>query len=92
MSTALIPPEAGAGEVARKEVQSRLAGIGNLGGKNIDPAQKEKKLRESCEGFESIFIQKMWEEMRKTLPKSTLLHGKEEQFWQACTIRSWPKK
>ena len=82
MSTALIPPEAGAGEVARKEVQSRLAGIGNLGGKNIDPAQKEKKLRESCEGFESIFIQKMWEEMRKTLPKSTLLHGKEEQFWQ----------
>ena len=92
MSTALIPPEAGAGEVARKEVQSRLAGIGNLGGKNIDPAQKEKKLRESCEGFESIFIQKMWEEMRKTLPKSTLLHGKEEQFWQGMYDQELAKK
>lgn len=92
MSTALIPPEAGAGEVARKEVQSRLAGIGNLGGKNLDPAQKEKKLRESCEGFESIFIQKMWEEMRKTLPKSTLLHGKEEQFWQGMYDQELAKK
>lgn len=92
MSTALIPPEAGAGEVARKEVQSRLAGIGNLGGKNIDPAQKEKKLRESCEGFESIFIQKMWEEMRKTLPKSTLLHGKEEHFWQGMYDQELAKK
>ena len=92
MSTALIPPDAGAGEVARKEVQSRLAGIGNLGGKNIDPAQKEKKLRESCEGFESIFIQKMWEEMRKTLPKSTLLHGKEEQFWQGMYDQELAKK
>lgn len=92
MSTALIPPDASAGEVARKEVQSRLAGIGNLGGKNIDPAQKEKKLRESCEGFESIFIQKMWEEMRKTLPKSTLLHGKEEQFWQGMYDQELAKK
>lgn len=92
MSTALIPPEAGSGEIARNEMQSRLAGLGNLGSKNIDPAQKEKKLRESCEGFESIFIQKMWEEMRKTLPKSTLLHGKEEQFWQGMYDQELAKK
>ena len=92
MSTSLIPPEAGAGEIARNEMQSRLAGLGNLGSKNMDPAQKEKKLRESCEGFESIFIQKMWEEMRKTLPKSTLLHGKEEQFWQGMYDQELAKK
>lgn len=92
MSTSLIPPEAGAGEMARNEMQSRLAGLGNLGGKQMDPAQKEKKLRESCEGFESIFIQKMWEEMRKTLPKSTLLHGKEEQFWQGMYDQELAKK
>ena len=92
MSTSLIPPEAGAGEIARNEMQSRLAGLGNLGGNKMDPAQKEKKLRESCEGFESIFIQKMWEEMRKTLPKSTLLHGKEEQFWQGMYDQELAKK
>lgn len=43
---------------------------------------KAKKLREACEGFESVFIQKMWQEMRNTLPKNGLLHGRDEQYWQ----------
>lgn len=45
-------------------------------------AAKEKKLRQACEGFESIFIQKMWESMRSSLPKEGMMHSKEEQFWQ----------
>ena len=50
---------------------------------NLHPApDKAKKLRESCEGFESIFIQKIWEQMRATIPESTLLKGREEKFWQ----------
>ena len=48
----------------------------------MPPVDKEKKLRESCEGFESIFIQKMWEQMRATIPESGLLKGREEKFWQ----------
>ncbi len=56
--------------------------INSLSNTNSDPA-KEKKLREACEGFESIFIQKMWEQMRASLPKDGLLSSsKEEQFWQ----------
>jgi len=52
--------------------------------KNLMPqADKEKKLRESCEGFEAIFIQKMWEQMRATIPESGLLKGREEKFWQS---------
>lgn len=92
LSSHLIPPEAGASEVSRNAFQSRLAGLGKLGGANVSPEQKEKKLREACEGFESIFIQKMWEEMRKTLPKSTLLHGREEQFWQGMYDQELAKK
>lgn len=92
LASALVPPEAGPNEIARKDLQSRLAGLGKLGGHNADPARKEKKLREACEGFESIFIQKMWEEMRKTLPKSTLLHGKEEEFWQGMYNQELAKK
>ncbi|MDR0466604.1 MAG: rod-binding protein, partial [Deltaproteobacteria bacterium] len=49
----------------------------------MPPPDKEKKLRESCEGFESIFIQKMWEQMRATIPESGLLTGREEKFWQS---------
>ncbi|MDR0239463.1 MAG: rod-binding protein, partial [Deltaproteobacteria bacterium] len=49
----------------------------------MPPVDKAKKLRESCEGFESIFIQKMWEQMRATIPESGLLKGREEKFWQS---------
>ena len=83
LTTGLVPHEAGAAEVSRREFQSRLAGIGNLNGKKMTEADKEKKLREACEGFESIFIQKMWQEMRNTLPKTNMLQGREEQFWQS---------
>ena len=75
------------------DMQDRARQIGNLAGPGgRAPVDKEKKLREACEGFESIFIQKMWEEMRKTLPKSTLLHGKEEQFWQGMYDQELAKK
>ena len=78
LTTGLVPHEAGAAEVSRREFQSRLAGIGNLNGKKMTEAEKEKKLREACEGFESIFIQKMWQEMRNTLPKTNMLQGLAE--------------
>ena len=52
---------------------------------NLDPnaaAVKEKKLREAAEGFEAIFIQQMWQNMRASLPKEGIMHSREEQFWQ----------
>ena len=79
---AAIPPESARSEGSRRELQARLAGLGDLGGKKISPEAKAKKLREACEGFESVFIQKMWQEMRNTLPKNGLLHGRDEQHWQ----------
>lgn len=48
-----------------------------------DTSTKEEKLRESCEGFESIFLQKMWEQMRKTVPKEGYLHSKDEEMYQS---------
>lgn len=51
------------------------------GGQSVD--NKDKKLRESCEGFEAMFIQKMWESMRATLPKDGLTSGgRDEKTWQ----------
>ena len=79
---AAIPPESARNEGSRRELQAKLAGLGDLGGKKISPEAKAKKLREACEGFESVFIQKMWQEMRNTLPKNGLLHGRDEQYWQ----------
>lgn len=53
---------------------------------------KAKKLREACEGFESVFLQKMWEQMRTTVPKEGYLHSREEQFWQSMFDQELAKK
>ena len=42
-----------------------------------------EQLRETCEGFEAIFLQKMWEQMRKTVPKEGYLHSKDEEMYQS---------
>lgn len=82
MINSINQPQANASEQSRMELQAKLNGLGGLNGRKYDPETKAKKLREACEGFESIFIQNMWKEMRNTVPKSNLLGGREEKFWQ----------
>ncbi len=57
----------------------------NMEGKaptDADAAEKAK-MREACEGFEAIFIQQMWQQMRASLPDDGLFtSSKEEKFWQ----------
>ena len=44
-------------------------------------ATKEDKLREACQGFESVFVGQMLKEMRKSVPKDGLLDSKSgEQY------------
>lgn len=84
MTTSPVDTRSTQMQMQAQQVQSQARDVGNLlksGGKH--GAQKEKKLREACEGFESIFIQKMWQQMRATLPKTNMLQGKEEQYWQS---------
>ena len=90
--SAMIAPESAPNESSRRDLQARLAGLGDLRGKRLSPEAKAKKLREACEGFESVFIQKMWQEMRNTLPRNGLLHGREEQFWQDMYDQELSKK
>jgi len=80
-------------DAASNDIQSQLASLRGTGAMaKLSPQAKEKKLREACEGFESIFIQKMWQEMRKSVHQSTLLHGREEQFWQDMYDQELAKK
>lgn len=56
------------------------------------PKDKQAKLREACEGFESVFIQKMWEQMQATVPQEGYLHSKEEKHWQGMYNQELGKK
>jgi len=58
--------------------QQRLARLKQ----NLRPKKnQEKELRKACADFEAIFIQKLWEQMRATVPKEGYLHSKEEDIY-----------
>ncbi len=63
-------------------VQKKLA-VDGLKKRLGDGKDSDKKLREACEGFESIFLQKMWEQMRKNVKKEGYLHSKDEEAYQS---------
>lgn len=44
---------------------------------------QKKELREACMQFEAVFIQKMWEQMRATVPKEGYLHSKEQEMFES---------
>lgn len=86
MSAPLVDPALAQSSLAEQQMQAMQrqaeASRRDLNGAPASDAAKEKKLRQACEGFEAVFIQKMWEGMRASLPKEGLLHSREEQFWQ----------
>lgn len=64
------------------ELSNHVRGLGQPSSAGLSPEQKDRRLRDACEGFESIFIQKMWQQMRATLPQEGLLRGRDEAYWQ----------
>lgn len=68
--------------IGQSNIDNEKSKIKNLS-QSKDSAQKEKELRSAAEGFEAIFIQKMWQQMRSSLPKNPLHHSKEEEYWQS---------
>lgn len=72
-------------------VQKRLAMDGLRERLNGRP-DKQAKLREACEGFETVFIQKMWEQMRKNVQQSSYLHSRDEHMYQAMYDGEFAKK
>lgn len=53
---------------------------------------KEAKLREACQGFESVFISKLFAQMRATVPKDGLLHGQHEDQYYAMFDKAFCDK
>lgn len=43
------------------------------------PAEGGSEIREVCQDFEAMFIQKMWQAMRSTLPKEGLFHSRIQE-------------
>jgi murein DD-endopeptidase MepM/ murein hydrolase activator NlpD len=80
-------------ESARHSVEiARQQKLANLK-KRLQPGKnQEKELRKACADFEAIFIQKLWQQMRATVPKEGYLHSKEEDMYMSLYDQALAEK
>lgn len=72
--------------VALKQQMDRLKG-------DITPGPSSKqKLRKACTDFEAVFISKLWEQMRATIPKDGMLHSPQEDMYRSMFDREFTEK
>lgn len=76
-------------EVGKRKLEDLKRGFQ---GKDMSPEARDKRLREACEGFESVFINKLWTQMRKSIPKEGFLHGKDEEMYLGMFDQEISKK
>ena len=82
-TSAPIDPRAAMDQSAQLDLVHRKMAMDDLRNRMGNSKDKDGKLRDACEGFESIFIQRMWEQMRKNVPKEGYLHSKDEETYQS---------
>lgn len=68
-----LAAENGAAQLKIDDLKRRLKAGGS----------EEKKLKEACQGFESMFIYQLLTQMRKTVPKGGYLHSPYEERYQS---------
>ncbi|MCM0755208.1 rod-binding protein [Desulfovibrio aminophilus] len=57
-----------------------------------DPEAKEKQLRKACRNFEAVFMGKLWEQMRATVPKEGYLHSPQEDAYLSMFDQAFSEK
>jgi flagellar protein FlgJ len=53
---------------------------------------KEAQLKEACQNFEAVFISKLWQQMKQSVPKEGYLHSKQEDSYMAMFDRDFAEK
>ena len=83
MTTAPADPRMALDAASSQELVQRKLSVDAMRKRVSGGPDKDAKLRDACEGFEAMFIQKMWEQMRKNIQKEGYLHSKDEEAYQS---------
>ena len=61
--------------ITQAESASAAGRTKSTAGNKKEQDQQQAKLREACQMFEAMFLNLLWKEMRRTVPKSGIMHG-----------------
>jgi peptidoglycan hydrolase FlgJ len=66
---------------AQQQFERNLRQLADAGQARRGTDEEKKALMEACQGFETILLAKLWQQMRSTIPKEGSLHGNQEEFY-----------
>ncbi len=75
-----------------KELQGFKRKLNSMTDRLAGGETKDEKLREACEKFEAVFMGKIWQQMRKNVPKSGYLTNQYEQQYTAMFDKDFSEK
>lgn len=71
-SDLLLAQQKQAESTRAKRAQAAAGELAKAQKNTLDDPAYQKKLKEACKGFESMFMQMMWKEMKDTVPENAL--------------------
>lgn len=75
-----------------KELQGFKRQLTSLNDRLAGGKEPGEKLREACQKFEAVFMGKIWQQMRKNVPKSGYLSNQYEQQYTAMFDKDFSEK
>lgn len=95
MELPVVDPRLSAQQAFQDDPVQRKLQIDALKERLAEPNKDEaaqRKLKEACQGFEAIFLQRIWEQMRKNVAKEGYLHSRDEESYQGMFDQELVKK
>lgn len=95
MELPVVDPRLSAQQALQDDPVQRKLQIDALKERLAEPNKDEaaqRKLKEACQGFEAIFLQRIWEQMRKNVAKEGYLHSRDEEAYQGMFDQELVKK
>lgn len=87
-----IDPAVAAQSVQEHELVRFKAELDSLKKQLAGGAGKEKQLKKACTDFESVFISKLWQEMKNTVPKEGYLHSRQGEMYASMFDQAFAEK
>lgn len=81
-----------AGQADQAELARQKMRMDRLRQRMESGGSSEKELREVCMDFEAVFLNKLWKQMRATIPKEGYLHSKYEEQYTSMFDHELSKK
>lgn len=76
-----LDPEMAALSASQSDALKQKLGLDKLRRELASGKTEEQKLRSACEGFEAVFVNKLWKQMRSNVPQEGYLHSREEKHY-----------